>query len=748
MYGEYRYRVSASLVSALALSAAPAMAQNGGTGDASSDIVVTATKRAESVQKVPISISVVSGEQLAAFHATDVKSIMNAVPNIFVQQTSGNDVIYVRGFGSSPTNFAFDQSVSMYMDGIYAGKMRQAKEPFFDVQRVEVLRGPQGALFGKNTAAGAVSIVSAGPTAELEGGVTALYNFDQRGFDLSGYVSGPLSDTLSARLAVRFQDQQGYIRNLRDGADEPALRNAFFRGTLKWAPGDRFDSTAKFEYGNSDRSGNANVSAPLTQRAAPRLTRYTTQNAIGPEGATNRSVLLSNTANVYFGDYTLTSVTGYSWFKGNVTNNFDQIIPGTTATTENSVYNGFPEEFKQFSQEVRLLSPTGKTVEFIVGAYYDSSRYNLDQFSGFDISSINYFALLHTIFRQKAHSESVFGQVTVRPVNGVRVIGSLRYSSTHKQGDYLSRLEYGPFAIRPVNTSARGSFTEGNTDPSITLQIDVLPDVMLYATYGKGSKSGGFVSNTYGTTNATFRYLPERSRNYEAGIKFAALDRLLSGTLSLYDTQFRNLQVSVYDPNISSFVTSNAASATSKGVEGALTIRPSRHFDITVTGAYQDIKYDDYPGASCLAIQAVSVCNPAQTDATKPDHPNFNNLAGYRPALTSKWTGSMTLHGGFDIGTGMKLDLTGVASGRSSYNAADTQDPIFGYQPGYVKLDLRVQLAARDDRWHVALIGKNLTDKATLGSAFMLGPPITTAARAIKFVEPARNIAIEAGFKF
>ena len=748
MSGKHLNILGTSLVSSLALSAVPAMAQDAARSDANSEIVVTATKRAESIQKVPISISVVSGEQLADFHATDVKSIMNAVPNIFVQQTSGNDVIYVRGFGSSPTNFAFDQSVSMYMDGIYAGKMRQAKEPFFDVQRVEVLRGPQGALFGKNTAAGAVSIVSAGPTAELEGGVTALYNFDQRGFDLSGYVSGPLSSTLSARLAVRFQDQQGYIKNLYDGGDEPALRNAFFRGTLKWAPSDRFDTTAKFEYGNSDRSGNANVSAPLTQRSTPRLTRYTTQNAIGPEGSTNRSILLSNTANIYFGDHVLTSVTGYSWYSGNVTNNFDQIIPGTTAMAGNSVYNGFPEKFKQFSQEVRLLSPTGKTIEYVVGAYYDSSRYNLDQFSGFDISSINYFALLHTIFRQKAHSESVFGQVTVRPINGVRLIGSLRYSSTHKEGNYVSLLEYGPFAIRPVNTSARGSFTEGNTDPSVTLQVDVLPDVMLYATYGKGSKSGGFVSNTYGTTNDTFRYLPERSRNYEAGIKFAALDRMLSGNISLYDTQFKNLQVSVFDPNISSFVTSNAASATSKGVEGALTFKPSRHFDVTFTGAYQDIKYDDYPGAACLVIQPVSVCNAAQTDTTQPDHPNFNNLAGYRPALTSKWTGAMTLHGRFDLGTRLKLDLTGVASGRSSYNAADTQDPIFGYQPGYVKLDLRVQLASQDDRWHIALIGKNLTDKATIGSAFLLGPPLTTNARAIKFVEPPRNIALEAGFKF
>lgn len=747
MRNRHSFLHAGSLISFLAL-CAPAVAQEADAIDDGSEIVVTATKRAESLQKVPISISVVSGKQLADFHATDLKSVMNSVPNVFVQQTAGNDVIYVRGFGSSPTNFSFDQSVSLYMDGIYAGKVRQAKEPFFDVQRVEVLRGPQGALFGKNTAAGAVSVVSAGPTDELESGITALYNFDERGFELSGYVSGPISSTLSARLAVRVQDQQGYIKNLYNRKDEPTARKTFFRGTLKWEPSDRFDTTAKFEYGNYDRSGGQNVSAPLNRRERPRLTRYSTLNAIGPEEITNRSILAANTANLYLGDYTLTSVTGYSWYSGNVTNNFDQIVPGTAAVTGNSIYNGFPEKFRQFSQEVRLLSPVGKTVEFVVGAYYDNSKLNIDQYSGFNVSSLNYFALLHTIFRQKGHSGSVFGQVTVRPVEALRLIGSLRYSSTHKEANYLSRLEYGPFAIRPVNTTARGSFTDDNIDPSATVQVDALSGLMLYATYGRGSKSGGFVSNTYGTTDATFRFLPEKSRNYEAGIKFSAFRQMLSGSISLYDTQFKNLQVSVYDPTISSFVTSNAASATSRGVEGALTFKPSRHFDVTVTGAYQDIKYDDYPGASCLAIQPVSACNPSQTDPTRPDHPNFNNLAGYSPALTSKWSGSMTMHGRVDLSTDMKLDLTGVASGRSSYNAADTQDPMFGHQPGYVKLDLRAQIAPVDERWHVALVGKNLTNRRTIASAFLLSPPVTDAARAIKFVEPTRSIAIEAGFKF
>lgn len=706
------------------------------------DIIVTATMRAENVQKVPISMSVVTGERLAEFHAVDVKSIQNSVPNVFVEQTAGNDVIYIRGFGSPPSNFSFDQSVSMYMDGIYAGRLRQAQAPFFDVGRVEVLRGPQGALFGKNTAAGAISIVSAGPTDELAAELTGVYNFNQKGYDLSGYVSGPVSDTLGVRFAVRVQDQDGWLRNLANGQKEPRSEMQMFRFTLKWAPDAAFDTTFKAEYANLNRVGGYNVAAPLDVPQRPRLFRYSTQNPLGQEGITNTSVLLSNTANLSIGEFTLTSVTGYSWYKGSVINNFDQLAPSGTVVA-NSVYNSYPENFDQFSQEIRLLSPTGKTAEFVVGAYYDNNRYHLDQLGGFDVAALDYLGLLHTIFDQKANSKSVFGQVTIRPIPAVRIIGSLRYSNTTKEGDFRGLLEYGPFALRPVDAVAHMRFSEGNTDPSITAQIDLAPDVMLYATYGRGSKSGGFVSNTYGTTNATFRYLPERSRNYEAGLKFSLLNRAIVGNLSLYNTQFKDLQVSVYNPTISTYQTDNAASATSKGVEWAVTLRPVANFDLTATGAYQDIKYGNYPGAGCLATQTLAQCNPSV-----PASIAANNLAGVRPAYTSKWNGSLQAHLFFDIGDAMKFDATGIAAGRSGYFDSDNQDPVFGYQKGFVKYDLRLKLSDRNDRWRVALVGKNLTNKLTTGSSFQLPSPITSEPRAILYVDPPRSISLEVGFRY
>lgn len=692
------------------------------------EIIVTAQKREQNLQDVPISMEVLGGERIVEFSAADFKAVQNYVPNVFVQQTNGNDTIYIRGFGSPPQNFSFDQAVSVYMDGVYAGKMRQALNPFFDVARVEVMRGPQGALYGKNTPAGAISVVSAGPTSNFEGAVTGTYNFDLQGYDLTAYVSGPVTDTLSLRVASRVQNQEGYIRNLATGRDDPRSKLQLFRVSALWEPVAGFDLTAKLEISNSDRIGGLGISTPVGTRQQAKFERYTEEYPLGREGYSNRAVLGSVNANVEIGTHTLTSITGYSWFNGHVTNYFDQQTP-TGTIVENSVGNKYPENFRQFSQEFRLLSETGGALEYVLGAYYDTSTYNVDPFLYYNVQAFGIVSLNQTYFHQKSRTLSAFAQATLRPVDQLRIIGSLRYTNTHKEGTFDGALLAGVI-FRPL-TSAEGRIREGLTDPSITVQYDLSRDLMVYAVYGRGSKSGGFVSNTLGTTDANFIYKPERSRNWEAGVKSTLWDGRATLNLSLYNTKFTNLQTSGYDPDSSTYITKNAASATAKGIEASLRIAPSRYFDITASGAYQDIKYDSYPNAPCLVGMTGTVCD----------------LTGYRLPYTSKFTGNISVHGRVDI-SDYKLDGTAVFGGRSGFYNSDDQSPLYGYQSGYAKLDLRIQFAPQDDSWHIALIGKNLTDKITSGSAFRLPFPITSSTRSIMFIEPPRNIAIEAGVKF
>jgi len=328
--------------------------------------------------------------------------------------------------------------------------------------------------------------------------------------------------------------------------------------------------------------------------------------------------------------------------------------------------------------------------------------------------------------------------------DSLRLLGSLRYTSTDKRAIFYGRLRYGPFALRPVNTVAVGDINgEDKLDPSGTVQFDLSKQVMFYATYGRGSKSGGFVSNTYGTTSATFQYRPEKSENYEAGFKSTLADGQLVLNVSVYDTKFKDLQVSVYNPTISTYQTGNAASASSKGVEGTAAWYPMKGLDFTLSAAYQDAKYDNYPGAACLATQSITECN-----AASPASIAANNIKGAPLPYTSKFSYNLGGHYRIEMPGDMVLDTNASLYGRSKYFDSDNQSPLFGRQKAYTKVDARVQYGPSDEHWHVAVTAKNLFDKKTTGSAFNLPAPITQTPRAILYLEETRSVAVEAGVKF
>ena len=377
-------------------------------------------------------------------------------------------------------------------------------------------------------------------------------------------------------------------------------------------------------------------------------------------------------------------------------------------------------------------------LEYVLGAYYDNSTYFMQNNTGFDLPWLNYLGLQHSNFDQTSRTFSVYGQGTLNLTEDFRVIGSLRYTNTRKSATFVGLLDYGPYPLRPLSTAA-GRRTDKNVDPSISVQYDVAPDVMLYASFGRGSKSGGFVSNTFGVVNTptlnTFEFNDERSRNIEGGIKSSFLDRMVTANVSVYNTRFNDLQVSVYKPSASTYVTGNAATATSKGIEAQIILRPAANFDLTASGAYQDMKYNSFPGAACLVGMVPSANGTC-------------DLSGKRPALASKFMGSIQAHGRFDVDADHVVDVSATVAGRSRFMNADNQDPNFGYQTGFAKLDGRIQLAKQDDSWHVALVGRNLTNKLTTGSVFNLPAPITDVSRAILYVDPPRSVAIEAGVKF
>lgn len=734
--------LTSALVSAIA--ATPALAQDAAPEQVSAGIetvVVTAQKRAQSVQEVPISMSVLSGEQISQFHAVSLYTLQNAIPNLYVERLNAADVIYIRGFGSPPSNFAFDQSVSMYQDGIYGGRGKQFEAPFFDVERIEVMRGPQGALFGKNTPAGAISIVTAGPTDTFQANATATYNFSLSGIDLTGYVSGPINDKLSARIAVKLLDNDGYVKNLTTGNNDPRIKQRLIRVSTKYEPTSDLDITARFEHAENRTDGLNMVLASATDPHDITDVRYADANPFGHREQENvSSTNASVTANYNLGDgLTLTSVSGFSTYGANRSNSYSRDVP--------AVYlNRIFERFKQFSQEVRLLSPEKQTFEYIVGAYFDWSNYDLNYPKIYNLPS-GISGSMHSLFKQRAQTYSVFGQGTYNITNDLRLIGSLRYTLTEKTGHFQTYLDSG--TLLGTITTADGSISEGNVDPSVTVQYDLMPGTMFYATYGRGSKSGGFVSNTVGTTDATFKFKPEKSRNFEVGVKSSLAEDTLLVDLSLYDTKFTDLQTSVYDATLvpPGFVTKNAAAASSRGIEGSVTWLPIPTLKLTWSGAYQDAKYDDFPGANCLARQPASECSTL----VPPNAPNGvanNNLAGAPLTFASKWSGNAQAQHTLLIGDDLDIITTFVASYRSKFFNSDDQSLIYGVQPGYVKFDMRVQLGDVNERWHVALVGKNLTDRKTYSFSFFWPGSLSNFPTVHKVLDETRTFALEASVNF
>lgn len=695
-------------------------------------VVVTAEKRVENVQDVPISMSVVSGKTLENMNVHTFEDLAKYVPNLAIQPTPGANQIYIRGIGSGAQNFAFEQDVSLYVDGIYAGRNRQFMAPFFDVERVEVLRGPQGALLGKNTAAGAISLVSAQPTDSFQAGIDFGALLNRKGFDVSGFVSGPISDSLTGRLAVKLVNEDGYINNIGTDRKVPSPNDKLARAIVRWEGAAHTDITAKVEYSDAIVNGTQAISTLPAKGNSFQDGIKNTQDPFGvPEKDKTRSFNSAITANFGVGDNTLTSVSGYSTY---------------TATKYTGAASDNPEDwlsiqreyFHQFSEELRLTSPTGGTFEYIVGAYADTAKFKTHFDTLYDLLGGLIAGHSDMVFDQLATTFSAFGQLQWNVTSDFDVVGSLRYTSTSKDATLHQFLISGAavsptYGITPANPDKylAGSRREENLDPSITLQYHVTPLTMTYFSFGKGSKAGGFVSNSGAVTQATFGFEPERSRNLEVGAKSTLFDGIFVGSIAAFTTKFDDLQVSNYIPGVG-LVIGNAASATTRGFEFNGDLYPVDGLTLSASASYLDAKYDDFPGASCVVTLP---CNP---------NPALVNIGGSVIPVASKWSGTF----GAQYARPLTDDVVGtvalMGNFRSNYfTEADLNSA--SATGSHTKLDARLEIANADDRWSIALLGKNLTDVHTFSFSYFW--PFDGAHR-LYYLEETRTFQIQASLRF
>ena len=538
------------------------------------EVIVTATIRAESLQDVPVSVNAVSGEKMMEAGISKVEDLQAYVPNLTMSETGIGTNIYIRGIGSG-INPGFEQSVGMYFDGVSYGRAQLTRAPFLDLERVEVLRGPQNILFGKNSIAGALSLISARPGQEFEGLVSGTYEVETNERVLDFMVSGPINDEFGARLAIRKREIDGHIENLTLNRDEPQRDEQTIRLIVDWDATPDLSASLKMELGKFDVNGrqieiiNDQPSTSTTSQFTGKTYGQILDNTvIGVGPITLATVDADSSVLNNYQDFKRSSNGDYSYNDThNITLNVDYawgdhqftFITGILGYETDELcdcdFTGAPifavaaeEEYSQFSQEFRWVSPIGETFEFIGGGFYQKSE--LDFFDSIQVTSDILPDLLNADDLQKggANGEappfdltggllglglggigdagdeirnlgtprnfssdtelfSVFLQTTWNITDLFRATFGVRYSYEEKDGSRkleLSDLSTG--AIRAVgevdtvvakNFSAerhdlKGSRSEGNFAPSINLQYDWSDDVMLYTTLSRGYKSGGY----------------------------------------------------------------------------------------------------------------------------------------------------------------------------------------------------------------------------------------------------------------
>ncbi|WP_158255957.1 MULTISPECIES: TonB-dependent receptor [unclassified Brevundimonas] len=685
------------------------------------EVLVTARKRTERLQDVPISVNVTSGEELASQDVRNLEALSGSVPNLHIQATPGNNAIYIRGIGSSPGNLAFEQSVGLFVDGAYAGRGRQFAAPFLDVASVEVLRGAQGALFGKNTAAGAINITSNGPRATRELATTVTGTIDgDNGYEITQIVSGPITDKLLVRLAGKYSDNEGWLENTSTGDHNPGREDLIGRAVIDYLASDTLSFRLKVEGASQDLTGQPMSS--VAPGGAKSFTRATTPGVADFDNANSFNSVL--TINKDFANgVTLTAITAYSAFDYDKQIDSDFTINPLLRTT-------FQEDFNQVSQEVRLTSPNDGALTWIVGAYAHRNEIDMHQNTGILMGPFN--GASDRLFNQTDESYSLYGQATYALNDQWKLTAGLRQTWEDKAADQ-TRATTGAVPPSWVNTPLSGQRKESQLDPSVQVQYVLDRNTMFYASYAKGSKAGGFVGAQSTGDQTSFEFEGETSQSLEIGTKLTLLDGRATLNLAAYTSKFEDLQVSGFNAATNAFITSNAASAKSQGVEAEGTLR--LHPSVTLSGsiAYNDAKYDSYPTAPCVYNNGVA-----------PPANCVQDIGGTRLPRAPKWSGALTLNVDHPLDNGMRVQADATVRGRSGTYLEENLNPR-SYQEGFSKVDLRLGLVSADDRWTLALIGRNITDEWTASHSF--GTPFLAGSQTY-VVDPGRVVSIQLGLRY
>lgn len=730
------------IASQCVVSAVADTSESNNQGRTIEEVMVTAQKRSQSLQDVPISIAAISGDTLDSQVILSFDELAADLPNVeFVASPGLDGAIGMRGVYTSTGNPAFEQSVGVYSDGIYISRGRLYNLAFLDLENVEILRGPQGVLQGKNSVAGAVNFISRKPTDTFEGRLSGHYELEHGSYSGEAVISGPLSDRLRGRIALQEQYTGGYLDFPRMGEkDQNETESRGVRVSVEYDLSENSELLVRYDHQETEASGAS--FGPYKFQEGVREAYETLYESVDPDfgyvtsgvisngkllsvddagniSATNKLPSQGATVDMLSATYNLqlqnraeiTSISSYTDYSTHsvLVNTFNGIDWLTQGDDDED------EAFDQFTQEIRYASPGGETLDYVVGLYYLAQ--SLDASTDgtiIDATALGYPAMASFVqdigFVQNTESISAFGQVTWNVSDVFRANLGLRETYESKEADgFLTSFTpdrnvvldpgFNPLVDQfSTNWENKDKRVERSLDPSFSVQWDFSEDGMLYASWTSATKAGGF--NAADSRGDNFEYEEESATSYEVGAKLSLLENKMQVNVAIFQSDYSDLQVNAWDASASSFKTGNAAEATIGGVEADFIYLVTNSLKIGSTFAYLDATYDDYPGASC------SVGESEESDCIDGNR----NASGDALRQAPEWSANVFAELSIDLSDSLELMSRISANSTDSYFMSATNDPYL-LVDSYSKVDGQVSLISTDSTWSVSLLAKNLTNE-------------------------------------
>lgn len=739
MYGS---RLIQALIGSTAVLALPLYAQTApaqeradpAAEDGTQDIVVTAQKRSESSQSVPITIAAFTAPMLAQANVTAVSDLPRIVPTLRLGTTPGGvgTRFIIRGVGSFG-NSALEPSVAAFVDGIYVPRPASLIGTFLDIAGVEVLSGPQGTIFGRNASAGAINLRTGSPTGDLSGTVTAEAETGEL-YRVSGVINIPVSDRVAVRAAAVGSSFGGYWHNTTTGKRFGGVDTFAGRLSLKAELAESLIWNLKADYQNLNGDYYLNYQldpatltpttlANITRASngiAPDLNLFDRKNNVASDPAHIDDSIWGVTSDLAWtsgGGYVLRLLQGYREWKADEE---EADVAGLAVFTTNRTV-GFTS--KSHSHELQILSPTDALLDgrlsFVGGLYYFNEDLGIDYFhnisraGGFcekfigtaPARAVQYNACLTGTerdiydirFAQSTESVAGYGQGTVVLVPTVKFTFGARWTHDKKRGRYRAVQANAAASVFGANENTPDlRYDEGKVTYRGSLTWEPVSDVMLFANYSTGFKSGGFNSGSATTVLGQQRlFRPETVKNYEIGWKARFFDRVLTFNTTLYQMDIDGYQERASN-GLGGSILRNVGSLRNKGADVEFVVRPNTHLAANLSAAYLDSRFRSYVGAP----------NP-------PYIGGFQDLTGKPVTYAPKWSVSAGAQIGYDIGNdGMRWLLRGDLSYTASqYVGSQIDLSPLAVQPAYTLLGARFTVYGKDDNWSLAVFGRNLTDK-------------------------------------